>query len=63
MVGRPKNIRQALAQQIDEKENAITLAESLGKGNTSEVRAMRFQAQEWQKVLDGTANDSEENSK
>lgn len=52
----PKNIRQALAQQIESKKNDINLAESLGKGNTSEARAMRFQAQEWQKVLDGTAN-------
>lgn len=62
MTSRPKNIRQALAQQIDQKQNDINLAESLGKGNTSEARAMRFQAQEWQKVLDGTANDDEENN-
>ena len=62
MAKTPKNIKQALAQQINEKENAVNLAESLGKGNTSEVRAMRFQVQEWQKVLDGTANDPEDNN-
>lgn len=62
MTDRTRRIRQALAQQIDQKQNDINLAESLGKGNTSEVRAMKFQAQEWQKVLDGAANDAEEDN-
>lgn len=52
MTDKPRDIVQALAQQIDKKEKDIELAESLGKGNTSEVRAWKNQAQQWQTVLD-----------
>lgn len=52
MADKTRRIRESLAQQIDKKNQDIQTAESEGRGNDSEVRAWKFQSEQWQKVLD-----------
>lgn len=60
-MGSTKRIRAELAKQVEDKKDSIRVAESLGKGNISEVRAWKFQAEQWQEVLDNSSDDGGNN--